>query len=535
MAFGLGGSALGQVFTQADGAVEGPAQEGQGQALYGSFGLNSADDPEFNIYRKYSRRETDEPLSSASNVDGNAGEAEWINVNQRQSGALAGQPNHVLTAPGMFIGTKNHRTDDGWTVSNPNEVLYFKPLIDNSGDVDTADSQNNAFWDTRFGFMESPQDYIDFVEPNSGQLDLWTGEFETDAVYLQNHINRDDSTSEEVLQRTGHGGSFKLHAGTSQFADERGRRNNEIVRTEAGTGEEQERAGFIDAGVAYGDPIEVTWGMRLNDPGNEDEIFGREVEFWVKTGNIISSGVFDPGGGDNGEFPIDTPNEDGEDFTDVRFDWENAIPVFFAGAQGLAQGTGGIGIFTPGDFGADGTVDVEDFNRLAANFGAAGTTYSGGDINQDGTTDLADATVWSEVADDAAKMAAVGAIQADVTAGGSMYDFDGSGSTDAADVTLISDLFGVSAGGECVPSNGDIDGNGRVEFADFLVLSTNFGQEADAAGGDIDCNGSVEFADFLVLSANFGQDVAAAPVPEPNGILVLLIGMVSASFLRKRR
>lgn len=72
----------------------------------------------------------------------------------------------------------------------------------------------------------------------------------------------------------------------------------------------------------------------------------------------------------------------------------------------------------------------------------------------------------------------------------------------------------------CNPNNqGDFDGNGIVAFADFLVLSTNFGSEVpNHTFGDFDCNGTVEFADFLGLSANFGKTIASssAPVPEPT-------------------
>lgn len=527
--------ASGQVFTQADGAVEGITGQGDGQALYGGFGLNSATAPEYNIYRKYLQVADENPLSSATNVDGNPGEVEWINVNQRQSGNLAGEPSNVLTAPGMFIGENNHKTEDGWVVSDPNQVLYFRPLVDNSGDVGSEDSNSYVQWDTRFGFMENPDDFIDFVEPNSEQLDLWTGDFRTDAVYMQVAINRDDTASDEVRTTTGHGGSFKLQSGLSSLNHEGSRRNWETERSQAGTDEELERTGLSEAGVAYNDPIEVTWGMRLNDPENEDEIFAREVEFWVKTGNIITSGIFDPGGGDDGDFPDLTPNDDGEDFSDLLFDWENAKPVFFAGAQGLAQGTGGMGIFIPGDFGANGAVDVDDFNRLAADFGNEGTTYSRGDFTQDGITNIDDATAWAGLADDAAKSAAVGAIEADVAAGGSLYDFDGSGSTDAADVTLISDLFGVGGGDVCTPSNGDIDGNGNVEFADFLILSANFGMDADGPGGDIDCDGTVAFADFLILSDNFGQAVGAAAVPEPSGHTLLMLASMVGLFVRQSR
>jgi hypothetical protein len=92
----------------------------------------------------------------------------------------------------------------------------------------------------------------------------------------------------------------------------------------------------------------------------------------------------------------------------------------------------------------------------------------------------------------------------------------------------------------CNPgTNGDLDGNGTVEFADFLVMSANFGQATSTdeghLEGDIDCNGTVEFADFLVLSNNFGQSVAAASVPEPSSISLLMICGSLVGLLRRRR
>lgn len=51
---------------------------------------------------------------------------------------------------------------------------------------------------------------------------------------------------------------------------------------------------------------------------------------------------------------------------------------------------------------------------------------------------------------------------------------------------------------------GDANGSGRVDFADFLRLSANFGKvDAVFADGDFDGNGTVEFADFLILSEHF--------------------------------
>ena len=90
----------------------------------------------------------------------------------------------------------------------------------------------------------------------------------------------------------------------------------------------------------------------------------------------------------------------------------------------------------------------------------------------------------------------------------------------------------------CDPDSlGDLDGNGTVEFADFLTLSANFGAAAaDQTAGDVDCNGTVEFADFLVLSANFGTTVGGAQaVPEPSGLELLGVALFIGGFVRRRR
>ena len=49
-----------------------------------------------------------------------------------------------------------------------------------------------------------------------------------------------------------------------------------------------------------------------------------------------------------------------------------------------------------------------------------------------------------------------------------------------------------------VPQPGDADGDFDVDFADFLILSRNFGnQNASSGDGDLDGDGKVSFADFL--------------------------------------
>ena len=100
----------------------------------------------------------------------------------------------------------------------------------------------------------------------------------------------------------------------------------------------------------------------------------------------------------------------------------------------------------------------------------------------------------------------------------------------------IATLAGVELAPACDPNTGgDIDGNGAVEFADFLVLSTNFGQDVDGhAQGDLDCNGAVEFADFLVMSSTFGQTVGTQAVPEPSAAVLLATLLPLLTVFRRR-
>ena len=90
----------------------------------------------------------------------------------------------------------------------------------------------------------------------------------------------------------------------------------------------------------------------------------------------------------------------------------------------------------------------------------------------------------------------------------------------------------------CDPMNaGDFDGNGTVEFADFLLLSANFGREVpNHTFGDFDCDGEVTFADFLGLSANFGKSVDAGleAVPEPGPVAWWVVALAGASRRRRR-
>ena len=83
---------------------------------------------------------------------------------------------------------------------------------------------------------------------------------------------------------------------------------------------------------------------------------------------------------------------------------------------------------------------------------------------------------------------------------------------------------------------GDLDGTGTVEFADFLILSANFGRDLPSySDGNVNLQNGVDFEDFLILSANFGKTLGdVAPVPEPNMSFLAGLALLSSLTLRRR-
>lgn len=61
---------------------------------------------------------------------------------------------------------------------------------------------------------------------------------------------------------------------------------------------------------------------------------------------------------------------------------------------------------------------------------------------------------------------------------------------------------------------GDIKDDEEVNFADFLILSANFGESTvnGVDDGDLNEDGRVDFADFLLLSAQFGQPLTTESI-----------------------
>lgn len=99
--------------------------------------------------------------------------------------------------------------------------------------------------------------------------------------------------------------------------------------------------------------------------------------------------------------------------------------------------------------------------------------------------------------------------------------------TCSGDYFLTYDVVSVPA-----PLAGDANFDQAVGFADFLLLSENYGHSfARWDDGDFDLNGDVGMADFLLLAEHFGEErmiPTTALIPEPSAnvwvAIVLLLG-----------
>jgi hypothetical protein len=84
---------------------------------------------------------------------------------------------------------------------------------------------------------------------------------------------------------------------------------------------------------------------------------------------------------------------------------------------------------------------------------------------------------------------------------------------------------------------GDFDGDGDVDGADFAVWQSHFptGTGATLATGDADGDGDADGADFVVWQTNFPftPGPGVSPVPEPQAVVLALIGIAAIAGARK--
>ncbi|MCC7083963.1 MAG: dockerin type I repeat-containing protein [Pirellulales bacterium] len=87
---------------------------------------------------------------------------------------------------------------------------------------------------------------------------------------------------------------------------------------------------------------------------------------------------------------------------------------------------------------------------------------------------------------------------------------------------------------------GDFNGDGNVDGADFVAWQTHFPTASGAtlADGDANGDGAVDGADFVIWQTNFPYTApgpGSAPVPEPNAVALALLSAFGLLFARRMR
>ena len=146
-----------QVFTVDPNGTTGEIDVGEGEALYGQFGLSTTPNS-YGVYRKFQPGNSfPAPLEihTIENVTDNPSQMEWAGLHQ--GGPSNGDTGFL--APGVFIGNSPS------TSSYEDNLVYFGKIIDgesSTGDIsEDTDSEGRRDWDLRFAFLEQPQDFVD--------------------------------------------------------------------------------------------------------------------------------------------------------------------------------------------------------------------------------------------------------------------------------------------------------------------------------------------------------------------------------------
>ena len=119
------------------------------------------------------------------------------------------------------------------------------------------------------------------------------------------------------------------------------------------------------------------------------------------------------------------------------------------------------------------------------------------------------------------------------------WDLSGDGIVDIQDVDMACDT-GFDIQGVLATANllgADADGDGEVQFSDFVILAEHFGnQDTMFSTGDFDCDNETQFSDFVMLNDVFGQRSvpAAAVVPEPSAPALFVVGILLLGLARRR-
>ncbi len=161
-----------------------------------------------------------------------------------------------------------------------------------------------------------------------------------------------------------------------------------------------------------------------------------------------------------------------------------------------------------------------------------------GDINEDGVTNSADFRILFQHMNSAG--------------GWAQGDLDGNGIVDFTDYQIMERNLG-RVGQTTL--TGDADGDGKVNSADFKVLYNNMGKYGTIAQGDFDGDGKITFNDYQLFELQNGKTTSVAytpfgasvplgaealpgdvvPAPEPGSLALLTLAATSLLGRRSRR
>lgn len=101
------------------------------------------------------------------------------------------------------------------------------------------------------------------------------------------------------------------------------------------------------------------------------------------------------------------------------------------------------------------------------------------------------------------------------------------------DRALSAGRIGVHLGN---PVSADVNDDGSVNFADFLLISGNFNTPGTRAQGDVDFDDFVGMNDFIIWRRQFdAAGAGAAAVPEPSAGMIAFASLFALPLLRRRR
>ena len=133
----------------------------------------------------------------------------------------------------------------------------------------------------------------------------------------------------------------------------------------------------------------------------------------------------------------------------------------------------------------------------------------------------------------------VDALVLDIAAGNNSasFDLDGNGVVDAADLTAwLAEAGAVNndSGNPYLPGDANLDGS--VDVGDFNVWNASkFTTTPAWCSGDFSADGSVDVGDFNIWNANKFTSSDTALVPEPSSFGMLMISLLFAIRLARRR